>query len=402
MNKNSYKDIKICIYVICANEPEQFIDEWLESMGGADYICALVTKRANPNYFQLREKQKEEKYKNKLIVDETGISPWRFDVARNESMKLIPKDSDVIVCTDIDERLIPDFWDDLRKEVFEHPNFDRIYYRYAWSHDDNGNPKWIFWYDKITKPNGWQWIYPVHEALVCDRKNYNYEGQYYLDSNKVYLHHYPDNTKSRSSYLNLLKMRAEEYPHDLYGLFYLAREYSFINDYKNALHTAFDLYIKLSNIKIIDDMKMLPSVLNMLGDFSNKLGLKDDAEYWYKKSIEVEPSFRDGYIKLAQLLAYQPRPQEVYRIIDKMNNNSIYNEDWRLTTYYWRNWKFYQIIADAKCWEKKYKDAYFNALMALEDIKTKDDEADAMSEGFYNDFNFIKEKFEESVKNPIK
>ena len=56
MNKKSYKDIKICVYAICANEPEQFIDEWLESMSGADYICVLVTQRANPNYFQLKEK----------------------------------------------------------------------------------------------------------------------------------------------------------------------------------------------------------------------------------------------------------------------------------------------------------------------------------------------------------
>ena len=74
----------------------------------------------------------QDKYKNKLIVDENAITPWRFDVARNESMKLIPEDSDVLICTDIDERLDPDFRNDLRKIVFEHPNFNHIFYRYAW------------------------------------------------------------------------------------------------------------------------------------------------------------------------------------------------------------------------------------------------------------------------------
>ena len=398
---SSYKDVKVCCYAICANEPAQFIDEWLESMNGADYICVLVTQRANPNYFQLREKQKEEKFKNKLIVDETGISPWRFDVARNESMKLIPEDSDVLICTDIDERLIPDFWDDLRKTVFEHPNFERIFYRYAWSHDDNGNPKWVFWYDKITQPKGWHWEFPVHEALQCDREKYHYNGQYYLDGNKIYLHHYPDNTKSRGSYLGLLEMRAEEYPDDLYGLFYLAREYSFVRNYQNALKTAFELYARINENPVRDDMRMLPAVLNMLGDFSNMVGAKDDAEYWYRKSIKTEPSFRDGYVKLAQLLAYQPRPFEVYSVLDNMYKNSTYREDWRLCTYYWRDWKVNQIIADAKCWEGKYDEAAEYMQKAINDLKTSDDQVDATRENLYADADFIKQKMNEKLRNSI-
>ena len=392
---NSYKDvndIKICCYAICADEPKEFIDQWLESMSGADYICVLVTKRANDNYFQLKEYQKQDKYKNKLIVDENAITPWRFDVARNESMKLIPEDSDVLVCTDIDERLDPDFWNDLRKIVFEHPNFNRIFYRYAWSHDEKGNPKWIFWYDKITQAKGWKWKFPVHEALVCSDDSY--EGQYYMPKDKIYLHHYPDQTKSRSSYLGLLKQRAEEYPEDLYGLYYLAREYSFIDDYANGLITAYTLYQRIRVNPVLDDMRMLPSVLCMMGDFSYKLGIKDDAEYYYRQAITAEPTFRDGYVKLAQLLAYQPRPDEVFEIIDQMKSKSKYQEDWRLVTYYWRDWKINQILGDANCWKGNYIEALNNFKLAEADIKTKDDRIDATREGFYSDFNFLKAKLE--------
>ena len=32
-----------------------------------------------------------------------GINPWRFDVARNESLKMVPDDVDICVCTDLDE-----------------------------------------------------------------------------------------------------------------------------------------------------------------------------------------------------------------------------------------------------------------------------------------------------------
>ena len=385
----SYKDIKICCYAISAGEPENFIDRWLESMNGADYICVLITKEGDPNWDYFNKKKKDYP---QLILKQKTIKPWRFDVARNESMKLIPEDSDVLICTDIDEVLIPDFWDDLRKVVFEHPNFNRIYYRYAWSHDNNGEPKWVFWYDKICQPKGWKWYYPVHETLKCDKEKYNYQGEYYLNKNKIYLHHFPDSSKSRSSYLKLLEQRAQEYPEDLYGIFYLAREYSFIKDWQNALYAAYKLYISIIQKPILDDMKMLPSVLCMLGDFSNYLGLKDDAEFYFRKAIKVEPGYRDGYIKLAQLLAYQPRPQEVYKILEDASKKSKYQEDWRLTTYYWRDWKINQIIADAKCWEKKYKEAYNIIQEALKDSKTSDDIIDAKKENLYNDLNFIKNK----------
>lgn len=390
---NGPGDVKICCYAISAGEPNQFIDEWLASMNGADYICVLITKEGDSNWYYFNEKKKNE-YGDKLILKQKTIKPWRFDVARNESMKLIPADADVLICTDIDERLDKDFWNDLRQIVFEHPNFERIFYRYAWSHDDNGNPKWVFWYDKITQPKGWKWKFPVHEALVCDKSKFSYEGHYYMPPEKIYLHHYPDSTKSRGTYLNLLKIRAEEYPDDLYGLYYLAREYSFINDYENAAITAFKLYQRIRVNPVRDDMKMLPSVLCMLGDFLNYQGLKDDAEIYYRKATTAEPSYRDGWIKLAQVLAYQPRPKEVYETLELMNKNSVYQEDWRLTTYYWRDWKINQILADAKCWEGKYEEAKDYMLKALADIKTPDDELDARREGFYNDLNFLKSKIE--------
>lgn len=40
-----------------------------------------------------------------IRVEKKIIIPWRFDVARNESLKLVPADCDVCVCTDLDEVL---------------------------------------------------------------------------------------------------------------------------------------------------------------------------------------------------------------------------------------------------------------------------------------------------------
>lgn len=385
----SYKDVKICVYAICADEPESFIDRWLDSMKGADYICVLVTKRANDNYFYLQEKQKLDEFKDKLIVDETGISPWRFDVARNESLKLVPKDSDALICTDIDEVMIDDFWDDYRRCVFEHPDFSTIYYKYSWSVNADGSPGWSFWYDKTHHLDGYRWQYPVHETLTCDIPN-KYSGKYYLDKDKIYLWHYPDNTKSRSSYLGLLKLRVEENPNDDLSAFYLAREYTFVNDWKNAALTAFNSYITI--LKTQSYYKnQLAATGCILGKSLHQLGLFDEAEYFYRSIINKVPTYRETYIRLAQLLAYQPKPQEVYSVILQMYNNSIVENDWRQPPFVYRDWKINQIIADAKCWEGKYDEAFSHMQKALDDIKTQKDFEDALRENLLADKNFIEQ-----------
>lgn len=141
----SYKDVKIGVYAICSGEPNEFIDRWLASMSKADYIWVLITKLNDPNYAYFKEKQKLDEFKDKLFVAEKEIKPWRFDVARNESMALVDKPCDALICTDIDEVLIEDFWDDYRKVVFEHPNFERVYYQFAWKYDsESGEPTTIF------------------------------------------------------------------------------------------------------------------------------------------------------------------------------------------------------------------------------------------------------------------
>ena len=383
--RDSYKDIKVCVYAISAGEPEEFIDRWLASMNGADYICVLVTRLNDQNFEYFSEKKEEYP---QLIVEQKDITPWRFDVARNESMKLIPSDSDVIISTDIDEILIPEFWDDLRKIVFKHPDFERIFYKFAWSHDDNGNPKCVFWYDKITQPKGWSWEFPVHETLRCSNA-YHYIGKYNMDEDKIYLRHFADDSKSRKSYLDLLKIRAEENPNDLIGFFYLAREYSFVNDYRNALNTAFVLQTKIFEIGTTDNL-LLPCTLIMLGDYSSKIvGLDDDAEYWYRKAIKFNPSIRDSYIKLAHLLSRQPRPMEVYKTLDEMYSTSKFIEDFRLQPYYWEEWTIDQIVACARCHEGRLEDATKIMQHAIDQLNTNDKIVDAYREGLFEDASWI-------------
>ena len=131
---------KICVYAICKNE-SKFVEKWLDSMQEADYIVVLDTGSTDDTVKKLKSDSRVFKVKQKKI------NPWRFDVARNESMKLIPDDANILVCTDLDEVFEPG-WAKILKENWKEDT-TRAYYKYAWSHNELGEGENIFKYDKI-------------------------------------------------------------------------------------------------------------------------------------------------------------------------------------------------------------------------------------------------------------
>ena len=169
-------------------------------------------------------------------------------------MKLIPDDANILVCTDLDEVFDPGWADILRQNWTNEVN--RAYYKYAWSHTEQGEPTDIFAYDKIHDRN-YKWIYPVHEVLgPINKEDYT---EHFIDCmDTIFLHHHQDKTKSRSSYFELLKLSAEENPDDAHVQMLLAREYLLNGDYSksleeylnNIINSSFpDITLKSFNVK---------------------------------------------------------------------------------------------------------------------------------------------------------
>ena len=74
----------------------------------------------------------------RLIIQKKIIKPWRFDVARNLSLELVPKDTDICVCTDLDEVFEKGWREKLEKEWDN--NITRLAYNYNW-YIENDIPK---------------------------------------------------------------------------------------------------------------------------------------------------------------------------------------------------------------------------------------------------------------------
>ena len=190
--------MKIAVYTIALNE-EKHVKQWFESAKDADLIVMADTGSTDKTRYLAKSLG--------ISVTEIEVKPWRFDVARNASLALIPEDFDMCIQLDMDE-VLPDGWRKKVEEAFAQGNTWPIY-KHVTSRDSEGKPRNFQHYFKIHPRMGFFWKYPIHEVLAhlpdlrFDRKLIDLE-----------VDHIKDPTKSRNSYLNLLETAVEEDPKD--------------------------------------------------------------------------------------------------------------------------------------------------------------------------------------------
>lgn len=276
---------KVCVYAICKNE-EKFVTKWVNSMKEADKIFVLDTGSEDNSVSLLKELG--------VVVKKKIIKPWRFDVARNISLNMVDKDADICVCTDLDEILLPGWRENLEKNWEKELNC--LFYRYNWSLDKNDVPKVSFYLGNIHDRFHYQWAHPVHEVLSYlgnDEEKIKY-------TDDITLNHYPDVSKSRSSYLPLLELSVKEDSSDDRNMHYLGREYMYYGKYQECIDT---LIHHLSMKKATWKDERCAS-MRFIGRSYKFLKRYDEAKMWYEKAIKEAPYLRDAYVELA-LLYYE-------------------------------------------------------------------------------------------------
>ena len=286
---------KVCVYAICKNE-EKFVQRWVESMKEADEIYVLDTGSTDNTINQLKDLG--------VIVKTEVINPWRFDVARNKSLEMVPMDTDICVCTDLDEEFEKG-WREKLESVWN-DSVDRVRYTYNWSFDEYGNPATTFMQNKIHARSGYTWYHPVHEIL----KSKPNEVEVVCES--LVLNHYPDNEKSRGSYLPLLEMSVEEDPTDDRNMHYLGREYMYYGKWNEGIDTLIK-HLNLPNSKW--DAERCAS-MRFIARCYMGLNRPKEAEMWYKSAIKEASCLREGYVELAQIYLNQDRAEEAYELLE--------------------------------------------------------------------------------------
>ena len=342
---------KICVYAITKNE-SKFVEKWYESMKEADSIVVLDTGSTDDTVEKLRALG--------VRVEQKTYNPWRFDTPRNDAMELAPADCNILLSTDLDEVLEPGWAEHLRNNWVEGIH-TRALYRYVWSHTDTGAEGRVFGYNKAHSRD-WVWRYPVHELLWNPKTNsetYPEEEQLNL-FNLMTLHHYPDMTKSRSSYLGLLELREKENPEDLYGLIYLAHEYHYQGMFDKSIEK---LNKTLTNYPNIDATERASCYLFM-GDDYIELRDNEKAIECYDKGIEVEDTFRELYLNKAKALMNLNRHKDAVKTILLGLEKSYRHYSWLERDLSW-SYEPYDLLCLAYYYGGNKYNSLINAKIAL-------------------------------------
>lgn len=279
--------MKISVYAIAKNEAK-FAARWMESMKEADEIVVLDTGSTDDTVGILTSLGAK--------VEKKVIAPWRFDVARNESMKLVSPDADILVCTDLDEYFIPGWRDKLEAAWLsaldrgEKPTTAQ--YEYVWGFNADGSDGTKFWYEKIhARESGAQWTHPVHEIL-----EYGGKHKVMCRVSGMRLEHHADPLKSRGQYLALLEMSVRECPDDDRNTHYLGREYMFRGRWDDAIRTL-RKHLKLPRAnwraERAASMRFIARCYGEKRDMLRK-------EIWLWRAIHEEPGQREAALELAE------------------------------------------------------------------------------------------------------
>ena len=352
---------KICVYAICKNE-SQFVEKWVNSMSEDDCIVVLDTGSTDDTVEKLR--------KLGVKVEQKIINPWRFDVARNESLKLVPDDCNILVCTDLDEVFEPG-WAKVLRDNWDSKKHNICWYKYVWSHNSDGSEGTVFWYNKIHA-RGFKWCAPVHEGIAA-MKEYEelFSGMDGLVINDgIKLHHYPVQKEGRNNYLPLLEIRKQENPDDPCSFIYLGREYFFYERYKDAINCLEEM------ISYKDKYDISPILLAyaciLIGKSYMGLGDVENAKKTYKRCIEFDKTYRGGYYELGKIYWEQDNDANAaYYImkegLEKAPRQYSWLEDEEPFSYH-----FYDILSLASYYSGHKKDSLLYAFMAREMNKSEE------------------------------
>src|ERR1019366_1747180 len=196
--------MKIAVYAICKNEKHN-IKAWLENVHAADCVV-LCDTGSTDNTVGLA------KYLT-YAVHEIHVEPFRFDVARNAALAMVPADIDVCVSLDLDERLEPGWREGIEGAWAAYPDTTKLGVRYQ----KDGMQEFIH-NSRVHKRIGYYWKDPCHEYLAPWLSDDNV-----VVAKGVKISHHPDLAKPRDR-INLLAAGIVEEPWNRRRMFYYGRE----------------------------------------------------------------------------------------------------------------------------------------------------------------------------------
>lgn len=280
-------ELKIAVYAIAKDEAH-FVPRFCEAAKDADLIFIADTGSQDDTVAEAERCGAK--------TANICITPWRFDLARNAALALLPRDIDVCISLDLDEELQPGWREEIKRVWTE--GTTRLRYLFDWGAGI------AFYYEKIHARHGYMWHHPCHEYPIPDGRIVENWAQ----SDMLMVIHKPDPTKSRGQYLDLLALSVQEDPDCPRNAFYYARELSFHSRWQEAID-ACKSYLVLPRATWENERCY---AYRVMGRCYSELGNPWEAEKAFHLAASEAPNTREPWCELATLMYRQSRWAESF------------------------------------------------------------------------------------------
>lgn len=328
---------KVSVYAIAYNESRN-IDKWYSCVSEADEVVVLDTGSTDDTVEKLRklgayvEVEKFDKWNSVEEYDAIvarGGNPWRFDKARNDSLKLVAEDSEILVTIDIDEFMQPGWRKNLEdqwiaaEESGKHPTCAA--YKYVWCYNPDGTEARTFEIHKIHARGVCHWTHMIHEVLHYD------SGERPFRLKDFVVEHHQDLSKTRKSYLPMLAVEARDMPDNDRSAHYYGRELMYEGRWDESIaELKRHLSLRASGWRA----ERAASMRYIANCYAGKRDSEME-EFWLWKAAMEDPNHREASFRLGEI--YMSR------------------KDWRSAE---RAWEFclniknrsQEYISDNRCW----------------------------------------------------
>ncbi len=276
--------MRVAVYAIALDEIRH-VERFLRTCSGADVVVVADTGSADGTAEALR--------RGGAQVFSITIRPWRFDDARNAALALVPPDIDVCVSLDLDE-VLSDGWRAALEAAWT-PETTLGRYRHIAVHLADGSPAVEMSGSRIHARFGYRWRHLIHEQPVPDRLRQPRET--WLPG--LELHHWPDRSKDRGSYLALMEAAVAEAPDDPRDTFLLGRDYVNLGRWTDG-ETVLQRYLQLAGTR---HPAQRASAWRQIARCRHHLGDRDGALAALNEGLSIVPGMRDLWLDAGDLHA---------------------------------------------------------------------------------------------------
>lgn len=268
--------MKIAIYTIAKNEKHN-VEGFMEAAEGCS-VYVLDTGSTDNTVKLLKE--------HGAHVVQKIIDPWRFDTARNESLKLVPDDVEVCVSVDMDERLESGWQNKLSNEWAG--NSGSYIHIAEWADKERTIPALQAPRTKIHNRHDYEWHRCVHEVIRP------LSGVQQDSCNtSILVKHYQ--SSEQRNYLPALKQILKEDPSDVDVWLQLAGENHHRANYSEAVD-AYRQYLKSIDGDESKELRFRRShVWLSIAQCLHKLGKNEEMIRAFLSAIAAEPNCREAW-----------------------------------------------------------------------------------------------------------